>query len=209
MEEKFNLEFKLNQKQIQFCHEYLRNGGIARQAYSKVYGTSPAVSSTNGAGLLRKPDVQKYLTKLQEKIQNQNVIELEEIIENLKKIEQECREKGKYDQAIEANKQMALIMGYNKKSPTTDNSSNSITIQILPPNNNKTNKFIDITHTETKGELPPTTITVSSNQGGTDNDTDINSPPQTITVSSIEGNSATDTNTDTVGDDDDELPFKD
>ena len=194
MEEKFNLEFRLNQKQMDFCKEYLSNGGIARRAYSKVYGTSPAVSSTNGAALLRKSDVQKYLIKLQEKIQSKGLLDLEDVVKKLITLEEDARQNKKLDVALDCLKVMANICAPKSKD-SSSSGSNSITIQILPPNNNNSNKFIDITHTETKGELPPTTITVSSNETSM-GDTDINISPTTTSSN--------------VGDtDDDELPFKD
>ena len=191
-------ENNLTTSQEKFCMEFVKTGN-ATDAYRTAYPTSSLATAKVGGGKLRRHGgCIKLISYLKSEIRSNNAIDLDEIINNLRNIEKECREKGKYDQAIEANKQMASIMGYNNRNKgETPPKSTAIQINILPPNNNhnKSNNIIDIT-TKSGGLSISAPTTSSNNNDSGDIGDSTDTPPQ------IDSN-----NSDMGGSDEDELPF--
>ena len=60
----------LTQKQMNFCEEYVRNGGVGVEAYLTAYNSQSRQCATIEASrLLDNPEVQKYLAKLRKPIE--------------------------------------------------------------------------------------------------------------------------------------------
>lgn len=76
----------LTDKQIRFCHEYLKTFN-ATQAYKLVYSSR----STNGAAassseLLRNPKIQAYLSTLRKAVTQSSVVTLERTLEEISRV---------------------------------------------------------------------------------------------------------------------------
>lgn len=60
----------LTVKQMNFCDEYIKNGGNGKQAYLTAYNSNSPVSATIEASrLLDNPEIQKQLEKLRKPIE--------------------------------------------------------------------------------------------------------------------------------------------
>lgn len=60
----------LTAKQMHFCEEYTRNGGVGVDAYMTAYDSQSRTSATIEASrLLANPEIQKYLEKLRKPIE--------------------------------------------------------------------------------------------------------------------------------------------
>ena len=66
-------EEKMNNKQITFCQEYVKNGLNGTQAYLKAYKTCKKedTAKVNASRLLTNANIQNYIQELQEKIEKQ------------------------------------------------------------------------------------------------------------------------------------------
>jgi phage terminase small subunit len=81
-------EFNLNEKQRQFCENYVKNKGNLARAYWKVYreGKAPYAGkeiencSKNGSRLTRNDEVSRYLNYLQNTIEKETIAELKEVV---------------------------------------------------------------------------------------------------------------------------------
>lgn len=61
---------KLTQKQMNFCQEYIKNGGNATQAYLAAYDSnSPVCAQIEASRMLDKEHIQEYLAKLRRPIE--------------------------------------------------------------------------------------------------------------------------------------------
>ena len=128
-------EWGLNQKQEAFCYEYVKNGGVAKEAYLTVYQSAENVASASAHNLMKKEGVQNCIKSITDKIRSANLVPLNEIVNNLRNIETETRKLKKYDTALDCNKFMAQLMGYTQKFNGDLNATqNNVTIKILPPN---------------------------------------------------------------------------
>ena len=77
----------LNNNQITFCQEYIKNGNNGTKAYMKVYPDSSEESAMVGASrLLRNAKVQEYLQSLQKKVEKKSIMSAEERMEFLTKV---------------------------------------------------------------------------------------------------------------------------
>ena len=77
----------LNNNQITFCQEYIKNGNNGTKAYMKVYPDSSEESAMVGASrLLRNVKVQEYLQSLQKKVERKSIMSAEERMEFLTKV---------------------------------------------------------------------------------------------------------------------------
>ena len=89
----------LTAKQMHFCEEYTRNGGIGVDAYMTAYDSQSRTSATIEASrLLANPEIQKYLERLRkpiEKAVRRKILNEREYKKNLiqERIE-ECIERG-------------------------------------------------------------------------------------------------------------------
>lgn len=77
----------LNNNQITFCQEYIKNGNNGTKAYMKVYpGSSEESAMTGASRLLRNDKVQDYLKSLQDKVEKKTIMSAEERMEFLTKV---------------------------------------------------------------------------------------------------------------------------
>ena len=77
----------LNNNQVTFCQEYIKNGNNGTKAYMKVYPDSSEESAMVGASrLLRNAKVQEYLKSLQQKVEKKSIMSAEERMEFLTKV---------------------------------------------------------------------------------------------------------------------------
>jgi phage terminase small subunit len=89
----------LTAKQMHFCEEYTRNGGVGVDAYMTAYDSQSRTSATIEASrLLANPEIQKYLEKLRKPIEKAVRRKIINEREYKKKLIQErideCIEKG-------------------------------------------------------------------------------------------------------------------
>ena len=60
----------LTQKQMNFCQEYIKNGGNATKAYLAAYNSnSPVSAQVESSRMLDREDIQEYLVKLRKPIE--------------------------------------------------------------------------------------------------------------------------------------------
>ena len=78
----------LNEKQKQFCNEYLIDLNATQAAIRAGYSQKTARSIANEN--LTKPDIQKYIQELQEGIKKRNRISQDEIIQDLIEVKNRC-----------------------------------------------------------------------------------------------------------------------
>ena len=73
-------EEKMNNKQITFCQEYVKNGLNGTQAYLKAYKTCKKedTAKVNASRLLTNANVQNYIQELQEKIEDETIMTAKE-----------------------------------------------------------------------------------------------------------------------------------
>lgn len=81
-------ETTLNDKQIKFCNEYLIDLNATQAAIRAGYSEKTArfIASEN----LTKPNIQKYISELQEGIKKRNKISQDEIVQDLIEIKNRC-----------------------------------------------------------------------------------------------------------------------
>lgn len=87
-EKQLDNENSLNEKQRQFCNEYLIDLNATQAAIRAGYSEKTArfIASEN----LTKPNIQKYIHELQEGIKKRNRISQDEIIQDLIEIKNRC-----------------------------------------------------------------------------------------------------------------------
>lgn len=73
-------EEKMNNKQIIFCQEYVKNGLNGTQAYLKAYKTCKKedTAKVNASRLLTNANIQNYIQELQEKIEDETIMTAKE-----------------------------------------------------------------------------------------------------------------------------------
>lgn len=73
-------EEKMNNNQITFCQEYVKNGLNGTQAYLKAYKTCKKedTAKVNASRLLTNANIQSYIKELQEKIEDEAIMTAKE-----------------------------------------------------------------------------------------------------------------------------------
>ena len=75
----------LSNNQKLFCQEYLKLGMNGTQAYMKVYKSckKEEAARANASRLLTKANIQEYISKLQDKVEEKAIVNIEDIIKEL------------------------------------------------------------------------------------------------------------------------------
>jgi len=78
----------LSNNQKLFCQEYLKLGMNGTQAYLNVYKSvkKEATARTNASRLLTNANIQEYIQKLQEKVEEKAIVSIEDVVKELKTI---------------------------------------------------------------------------------------------------------------------------
>lgn len=139
-------ENELTLNQLLFIDEYFSNGRDAKLAYKAVYKATTEGSIKVGvAKLLKNPKVKEAIINSNEQFLAKNKLDIDEIINNIKKIEEKARIDGKASDALRANELLARLAGAFEPPKEKNSSSNkpmAIQINIQAPTVDS--KVIDI-----------------------------------------------------------------
>lgn len=102
----------LNNNQITFCQEYIKNGNNGTKAYMKAYKKcTEETARRNASKLLTNTDVQEYIHSLQNKVEKKSIMSAEERMEFLTKVIS-----GKIDDKVYMGDKLKALDILNKMS---------------------------------------------------------------------------------------------
>ena len=75
----------LTNNQMRFCQEYVKLGMNGAQAYLAVYKNCKSADTArkHASRLMTKGDIQKYISELQEKVEQRAIVKIEDIVNEL------------------------------------------------------------------------------------------------------------------------------